>query len=134
MTMRLADLSPQLVDFVTERHLATLVTLRPDGSPHAVPVGFTCREVDGSLVLRVITFAPSVKARHAARGGRGSIMQVDGGRWVSFEGSVRLATDDATVADAVAAYATRYRPPKQREDRVVVELVVDHLMSSSSLR
>jgi hypothetical protein len=61
-------------------------------------------------------------------------MQVDGGRWVSFEGSVRLLTDDASVADAVAAYAARYRPPKQREDRVVVELVVDHLMSSSALR
>ena len=35
------SLSPALVEFVTERHLATLVTLRADGSPHAVPVGFT---------------------------------------------------------------------------------------------
>ena len=134
MAMPVISLSAPLKEFIAERHLATLVTLRSDGSPHAVPVGFTCREVDGGVVLRVITFASAVKARHAARGGRGSIMQVDGGRWVSFEGSVRLATDDASVADAVAAYATRYRPPKQREDRVVVELVVDHLMSSSALR
>jgi hypothetical protein len=29
------------VEFVTVRHLATLTTLRPDGSPHVVPVGFT---------------------------------------------------------------------------------------------
>jgi PPOX class probable F420-dependent enzyme len=134
MAMGAVVLSSPLREFITERHLATLVTLRPDGSPHAVPVGFTWREADGQVLLRVITFAPSVKARHAARGGRASIMQVDGGRWVSFEGSVRLLTDDASVADAVAAYAARYRPPKQREDRVVVELVVDHLMSSSALR
>ncbi|HEY1118405.1 MAG TPA: pyridoxamine 5'-phosphate oxidase family protein, partial [Acidimicrobiales bacterium] len=27
--------------FLTERHLATLTTLRADGSPHVVAVGFT---------------------------------------------------------------------------------------------
>lgn len=132
--MHRSEWSPALHEFVAERHLATLVTMRSDGSPHVVPVGFTCRDTEQGVVLRVITFAPSVKARHAAQGGRGAVMQVDGGRWVTFEGQVRLVTDDASVADAVTAYAARYRPPKQRDDRVVVELVVDRLMSSASLR
>lgn len=127
-------LSASMRAFLDERHLATLVTLRADGSPHAVPVGFTWREVGGDVVLRVITVDDSVKVRNARRGGRASITQLDGARWVSFEGVVRVLDDHATVAGAEAAYAARYRPPKDRSDRVVIELVVDRLMCSSSLR
>ena len=36
-----SDPGPELLAFLTERHLATLTTLRPDGSPHVVPVGVT---------------------------------------------------------------------------------------------
>jgi uncharacterized pyridoxamine 5'-phosphate oxidase family protein len=39
-----ADLTPEMLEFLRERHLATLTTLRPDGSPHVVPVGFTYDE------------------------------------------------------------------------------------------
>lgn len=35
------ELSPALREFLTERHLAVLTTLRADGTPHSVPVGFT---------------------------------------------------------------------------------------------
>ena len=63
-----ADLTPEMLEFLRERHLATLTTLRPDGSPHVVPVGFTYDE--DKHVVRVITFAPSQKAKHAERGGR----------------------------------------------------------------
>ena len=103
---------------------------RADGSPHAVAVGFT---VTGTRV-RVITFAPSVKARNAARGGRASVTQIDGARWVTLEGTVRLLTDEVSVAEAVAAYAQRYRPPKQRTDRVVVEIDVDRVMCNGGLK
>ena len=127
-------LSEALRGFLDERHLATLVTLRADGSPHAVPVGFTRLEADDGLVLRVITFAGSVKAANAARRGRAAIMQADGGRWVTFEGTVELQSDDASVAGAVAAYAARYRPPKERVDRVVVAVRIDRVMCSASLR
>lgn len=127
-------LSEALRGFLDERHLATLVTLRADGSPHAVPVGFTRLETDDGLVLRVITFADSVKAANAARRGRAAIMQADGGRWVTFEGTVELQSDDASVAGAVAAYAARYRPPKERVDRVVVAVRIDRVMCSASLR
>ena len=37
----LDDPGPGLLQFLTERHLATLTTLRTDGSPHVVPVGVT---------------------------------------------------------------------------------------------
>jgi PPOX class probable F420-dependent enzyme len=112
--------------FLDERHLATLTTLRPDGSPHVVAVGFTF-EPDRQLA-RVITFASSVKARNAARGGRAAVCQVDGGRWLTLEGRVRLTDDADDVARAVAMYAARYRPPKERVDRVAIEIVVDRIL------
>jgi PPOX class probable F420-dependent enzyme len=115
-----------MLDFLAERHLATLTTLRADGSPHVVAVGFS---YDGDAgVARVITFAGSVKARNAARGGRAAVSQVDGGRWLTLEGSVRLVTDAAGVAAAVAGYAARYRQPGEREDRVAIEISVDRVL------
>lgn len=123
------ELSDALREFLAERHMAVLVTLRADGSPHAVPVGFT---LDGDVV-RVITFAGSVKARNAARGGRASVTQHDGARWVTFEGEVSLSADPEVVAAAVAGYTGRYRPPKQRTDRVVVRIAVDRVLCNQGL-
>ena len=57
-------------DALAERHLATLTTLRPDGTPHVVAVGFTW---DGEAGLaRVITWDASRKHRNVAErpGGR----------------------------------------------------------------
>jgi PPOX class probable F420-dependent enzyme len=124
------DFSPELQAFLVERHLATLVTQRIDGTPHAVPVGFTLHHGN----VRVITFATSVKATNAGRGGRASVTQIDGPRWVTLEGPVRLVTDASSVAAAVDAYARRYRPPKVRADRVVIEIEVDRVMCNSGLR
>ena len=124
------ELSSALAEFIAERHLAVLATQRADGSPHAVPVGFTF----SNGVARVITFAPSVKARNARRGGRASVTQLDGARWVTFEGPVRLLDDSVAVASAVTAYAQRYRQPKVRDDRVVIEIEVDRVMCSGGLK
>ena len=80
-------LTPEQHVFVTERHLATLSTLRADGSPHVVPVGFTWD--DGAGVLRITTNVTSVKARNLAAGNadggpaRAAVCQVDGGRWIT---------------------------------------------------
>src|SRR6478735_5922506 len=126
MSLDLDALPTEVVDFLTERHLATLTTLRRDGSPHVVPVGFSYDAATG--VVRVITFASSVKARHAARGGRAAVAQVDGRRWVTLEGVARLVTDDEGVAAAVAGYAARYRQPRTRADRVAIEISVDRVM------
>jgi PPOX class probable F420-dependent enzyme len=112
--------------FLTERHLATLTTLRADGSPHVVPVGFTYSPDE--RIARVITFASSVKARNAAQGGRAAVCQVDGGRWLTLEGTVRATTDADAVAEAVERYANRYRQPKERDDRVAIEIDVDRIL------
>jgi len=112
--------------FLAEAHLATLTTLRADGSPHVVPVGFSYSP-DVRLV-RIITFASSVKARNASRGGRAAVSQVDRGRWLTLEGTIRLASDSRSVAAAVAGYAARYRQPGERVDRVAIEIVVDRIM------
>jgi PPOX class probable F420-dependent enzyme len=129
MSFQSSDLTESQLEFIRENHLATLTTLRADGSPHVVPVGFTF-DFDNNIV-RVITFAKSMKARHAAQGGRAVVSQVDRGRWITFEGTVRLRTEADIVAKAVEAYAGRYSQPKVREDRVVVEITVDKVMGRS---
>jgi PPOX class probable F420-dependent enzyme len=126
MSFQSSDLTPSQLEFMRENLLATLTTLRADGSPHVVPVGFTF-DTDNNIV-RVITFAKSMKARHAAQGGRAVVSQVDRGRWITLEGTVQLRTEADVVAKAVEAYAARYRQPKVREDRVVVEITVDKVM------
>jgi PPOX class probable F420-dependent enzyme len=126
------DLSDDAFAFLAERHLATLTTLRADGSPHVVAVGFTY-DPDQRLV-RVITAASSVKAANAARGGRAVVAQVDGPRWVALEGTVTASVDPTRVRAAVDAYAERYRAPRERTDRVVVEITVDRVQGSSRMR
>lgn len=121
-----ADPGEAVLQFLTERHLATLTTLRDNGSPHVVAVGFSYSVADRTA--RVITFAPSAKARHAARGGRAAVCQVDGGRWLTLEGEVSLVTDAVGVAAAVDGYAARYRQPGEREDRVAIEIRVDRIL------
>jgi len=134
MAFDLAALPPGLAAFTTERHLATLTTLRPDGTPHVAPVGFTW-DRDAGLV-RVITFAPSRKVRNLRAGAaagagaaamRAVVCQVDGGRWLTFEGPATVTGDADRVAEAVRRYAARYRPPGERADRVAVEIAVDRI-------
>ena len=112
--------------FLTEYHLASLTTLRADGSPHVVPVGFSY-DIDAQLV-RIISFAGSVKVRNAERGGRAVVCQVDGGRWLSLEGEVSATTDPDRVAAAVAGYTASYREPGERDDRVAIEIRVDRIL------
>ena len=122
-------LSPAMLGFVRERHLATLTTLRANGSPHVVPVGFSY-DADANVV-RVITFFPSQKAINAQRGCRAAVSQVDGGRWITLEGEARLVTlddDPDEVRKAVEGYAQRYREPKQRDNRVAIIIAVDNVM------
>ena len=128
MALDPSDLPDAVRTFLIERHLATLTTLRPDGSPHVVAVGFTWDD-DAGLV-RVITFAPSRKARNVAArpGDRAAVCQVDGGRWLTLEGPAVVTDDPARVAQAVDRYANRYRQPGERVDRVAIEITVDRVL------
>jgi PPOX class probable F420-dependent enzyme len=120
------SITPEMLTFLSEYHLASLTTIRADGSPHVVPVGFSYDS--DARVVRIITFPSSTKYKNALRGGRGVVSQVDGGRWLTLEGTV-TGTDDATrVAAAVTGYAGRYRQPGEREDRVAIEISVDRIM------
>ena len=83
------------LSFWRERHLCTLTTLRPDGSPHVVPVGVTYDP--GARLARVITNKNSRKVAHVLAAGpdgaRVAVCQVDGGRWATLEGRARVRTE-----------------------------------------
>lgn len=122
----------RVVAFCRERHLATLTTLRPDGTPHVVPVGVTLDPASG--LARVITSAASRKARHvAAAGAQGApvaLCHVDGRRWLTIEGRAVVRTDAAAVAEAERRYAERYRTPRPNPERVVIEVTVTRVLGS----
>lgn len=120
------SLDETMLAFVAERHLATLTTLRTDGSPHVVAIGFGYDTEDRTV--RIITFDGATKVHNARRGGRAAVSQVDGPRWLTLEGTISATTDPDRVARAVAAYARRYGEPKQRPDRVALEIVVDRVL------
>ena len=118
-----------MLEFLTERHLATLTTLRADGSPHVVPVGVTWDAATGTA--RVITSGTSAKARHVRDGRtRVAVCQVDGRRWLTLEGTAVVRDDDAAVRDAEERYAVRYRRPRENPARVVLEISVDRVLGN----
>ncbi len=128
MAFDLDDLPAGVTRFLTERHLATLTIVRDDGTPQVTPVGVTW---DGpARMARVITWDAAVKARLVA-GSPGTpvaVCQVDGARWLAIYGRASVTSEPARVADAVARYAERYRPPRERADRVVIEIEVDRIV------
>jgi PPOX class probable F420-dependent enzyme len=123
-TLTGSAVSPAFRAFWTERHLATLVTLRADGSPHVVPVGVTLDLDADPPLARVICRGGSVKARNADARGVAAVSQVDGRRWSTLEGDAVVRADAAAVAEAERRYAQRYRTPRPTPERVVVEIAV----------
>ncbi|MGW2253850.1 PPOX class F420-dependent oxidoreductase [Kitasatospora sp. NPDC001660] len=116
--------------FWRERHISTLTTRRPDGSPHVVPVGVTYDPKTG--IARVITSRASRKARNVAAAGaegqRVAVCQVDRARWSTLEGVAVVRDEPEEVADAERRYAERYREPRVNPDRVVIEITVDRVL------
>ncbi|MFE4697985.1 pyridoxamine 5'-phosphate oxidase family protein [Streptomyces sp. NPDC056738] len=113
------------LSFWRERHLCTLTTSRPDGSPHVVPVGVTYDPEAG--LARVITNKSSRKVAHVLAAGpdgaRVAVCQVDGARWATLEGRARVTADPERVAEAVRRYAERYeRMPSPNPSRVAIEI------------
>jgi F420H(2)-dependent biliverdin reductase len=124
-----AALPRSVLDFLTERHLATLTTLRRDGAPHVVPVGFTYEPA--TRTARVITSGDSIKARNAARPGAiAALCQVDRARWLTLSGPIRVAADPESVRDGEQRYAERYRPPRENPKRVVLVMDVTSVLGT----
>ena len=126
------DLPEPVLTFLSDRHLATLTTLRGNGSPHVVPVGFTFDRA--ATLVRVITSAGSVKVRTAerprpdGRPGRAAVCQLEGRHWLTLEGPCRISRVREDVTDAEHRYAQRYRIPRVNPRRVVLLIAVDTVL------
>ncbi len=125
-----AALPDHVHSFLADRHLATLTLRRRDGRPHVTPVGFTYDATSG--LARVITWTDSWKNKHVDRepNQEVALCQVDGGRWLSLYGTAVATTDPLRAAEGVRRYAERYRQPKDRSDRVVIEITVTDVIGT----
>jgi PPOX class probable F420-dependent enzyme len=135
-------LDPRALDaaalaFLAERHVGTLTTVRPDGSPHVCAIAFTWD--DDAKLARLITFDGSTKVRNVeaagATGGpaaRAVVAQVDGPRWLALEGPARVVRDPDAIAEAVRRHGQRYKVPSENPRRVAIEIAVDRILGRAT--
>jgi F420H(2)-dependent biliverdin reductase len=135
MAFDLENLPESFAEFVTTRHLATLTTLRADGTPHVAPVGFSFDPA--TRIARVIASAGVQKVLNIQRFGPSGpsglgasvvICQVDGGRWISLEGKAVVTSDPERVAEACSRYEARYQAPRPNPNRVAIEINVQRIL------
>ncbi|AQA13072.1 MULTISPECIES: pyridoxamine 5'-phosphate oxidase family protein [Streptomyces] len=125
---------PEYLDFWRERHVCTLTTPRPDGTPHVVPVGVTYDPEAG--LARVIANRHSRKVAHVRAAGeagaRVAVCQLAGRRWATLEGLAVVREEPELIADAVRRYAERYeRTPRPNPDRVLIEIALTRAMGKA---
>lgn len=131
--------TPAFLSFWRERHLCTLTTPRPDGTPHVVPVGVTYDPEAG--VARVLASKTSAKVRHVlaaegtdGTGARVAVCQVDGRRWATLEGYARVRMEAAEIAEGERRYEERYgRPPRPNPHRALIEITLTRAMGQKTL-
>jgi PPOX class probable F420-dependent enzyme len=120
-------------DFWRERRLCTVTTLRPDGSPHVVPMGVVL-DLDAGVAW-AITSRGSRKARNIeAAGPEGApfaACQVDGRTWSTVAGRAVVLDDPESVRDAERRYAERYRTPRANPDRVAVRVTLTRVLGNA---
>ncbi|MFD3332201.1 TIGR03618 family F420-dependent PPOX class oxidoreductase [Streptomyces sp. NPDC058700] len=121
--------------FWQERRTCFLTTLRPDGTPHLVPVGVTYDTE--TRIARVISDGASKKVRNiraAQAAGVDAVVsvgQAEGRRWCSLEGTAVIKDDPASVADAERRYTERYKTPRVNPNRVVIEITVTRALGTA---
>lgn len=124
--------SDDFLRFWRERHLCTVTTLRPDGTPHVVPMGVVLDAEAG--VAWAITSGSSWKVRNIrAAGDEGGLIaacQVDGRYWSTLEGRVRVRDDAESVQEAVRRYAERYRVPRENPERVALRIDITRVLGN----
>lgn len=123
-------LSPEGLQFVTDRHIATLSTMGTDGAIHVVAVGFSYR--DG--IARVITGGGTQKTVNIEADERATLSQYEGARWLTLQGRARIERDPASVALGVELYSQRYRAPRENPERVVIVIEVDKVLGSRGMK
>jgi F420H(2)-dependent biliverdin reductase len=127
---RVRELTDDLVAFWRERHLCTVTTLRPDGSPHVIPMGIVLDVEHGAAWG--ITSGTSRKVRNLRSGGdaRVAVCQVDGRRWSTIEGLAEVRGDEASVREAERRYAERYRTPSENPARVALRIALTRVIGN----
>lgn len=120
------DLTESEIEFLTERHLGTLTTLRDDGTPHVVAIAFGYDHNRGRVLI--ISSDGTQKIRNIEGNGRAVVAQVDGRRWLALEGDARVDKSPERVAEAVEAFEARYRPARENPNRVGIEIQVDRVL------
>jgi PPOX class probable F420-dependent enzyme len=92
----------ELLDFISSRHHAIVITTRADGTPQASPV--TCG-IDGGKIV-VATYPERAKTRNARRNPRVSVVVLSddfGGAWVQVDGTAEVL-DGAEAAEPLVGY------------------------------
>ncbi|WP_406507938.1 pyridoxamine 5'-phosphate oxidase family protein [Streptomyces sp. NBC_00212] len=125
------------LSFWRERHICTLTTPRPDGSPHVTPVGVTYDPEAG--LARIICNKNSRKVANVLAalaadpaGARVAVCQLAGRRWATLEGRAVVRTEPELIADAVERYTERYqRTPAPNPDRVLIEIRLTRAMGNA---
>jgi PPOX class probable F420-dependent enzyme len=79
----------ELLDFISPRHHAIVITTRADGTPQASPV--TCGVDDGKIV--VATYPERAKTRNVRRNPQVTVLVLSddfGGPWVQVDGTAEV--------------------------------------------
>ncbi|CAM5383666.1 hypothetical protein SDIAM26S_03115 [Streptomyces diastaticus subsp. diastaticus] len=103
--------------FWREKHVCTLTTPRPDGTPHVVPVGVTYDP--GERLARIITGGATTKVRHVRAAGDGGARVAvcqpagTGPPWRASPRSARTRSASRTP-NAVTRSATDASPARTR--------------------
>ncbi|MEU6822608.1 pyridoxamine 5'-phosphate oxidase family protein [Streptomyces atriruber] len=126
----LSDPPESYLSFWRERRVCTLTTLRPDGTPHVVPVGVTydpeakvARILARRTSRKVVHILAAAEAAAEGPGARVAVCQFEGRRWATLEGVAEIRTDPAEIAEAERRYEERYeRRPSPNPDRVLIEI------------
>lgn len=111
-------------EFLAERHLGTLTTLRADGTPHVVAIAFT---YDNGAVS-IISSDQTQKVVNVEERRRAVVCQVDGRRWLALEGDATVVRDAEGVAQGERLFERRYRPVRENPTRVVIRFEVDRIL------
>ena len=92
----------ELLDFISSRHNAIVITTRAGGTPQASPV--TCGVDDGKIV--VATYPERAKTRNARRHPQVSVLVLSddfGGAWVQVDGTAEVL-DGAEAVEPLVGY------------------------------
>lgn len=105
--IRMSD--DEIAEFVKLPHTATLVTIDPDGYPHATAMWYAV--LDGLIAFA--TYKASQKVRNLERDPKTTVLVEDGDdysnlRGVMIQGIAELITDADLAGDVMVAMSERY--------------------------